>query len=664
MSGQRTRLKIRRPETITPYGVGAIFDAGGESFVAADTRQWHTNDLIVEERLQKALGVATFKASPPAAKQGSIGRSANGSSQQPGVPFVRFPRWLYCPRCRHMNYWTDEHDPIPGEPPRCQHCRQARRLIPMPYVMVCARGHLSDVPWWTLVHPESKRPCTETNPILAFRTASGSSPFSRVECSCGALRSLAGITSAETLREIGIRCRDSQPWLPSNADPGCGASPVIVQRNGRNVHYSVYTSTIDIPPYSDYDPDRVDCQKVLNSPPYRDLIARENPSPAYYNAMRGRIANDVNLPPPRIDYIVKLLADRQAEAARLAALEPLSSSESDAGPEPDNNPSTDETPKPRPTLLADEYRQLLAPDRYTHPDSTFHKRIVPLTTPFSPGAPEGDPAYAELTAHLRGLLGHLVQVTRLREVRALQGFTRLRPPSNTVEGDAASTTVVPPSLLPNPDWLPAVETFGEGIFISLNEARVQDWESRPAVVARCARLDRRAGDSWLPGLGSQPVSPRLVMLHTLAHLLLRRLSFTAGYPLPALRERIYALPPGTGADPMAGILIYTTAGDAQGTLGGLVREGEADRFLSTLLQALQQVDWCSSDPLCRESLGQGPDNLNLAACHACALVPETSCALWNRLLDRTLVLGSDTHRAAGYFGELMEQILDVMTLSR
>jgi hypothetical protein len=249
----------------------------------------------------------------------------------------------------------------------------------------------------------------------------------------------------------------------------------------------------------------------------------------------------------------------------------------------------------------------------------------------------------------------------LREVRALQGFTRLSPPTNEIEGDAASA-IVPPSLVPGFDWLPAVETFGEGIFFALNEARVQAWETQPAVMARCARLTRRAGDAWLPGLGKQPISPRLVMLHTLSHLLLRRLSFTAGYPLPALRERIYALPPGTGATPMAGILIYTTAGDSQGTLGGLVREGEADRFLATLLQSLQQADWCSSDPLCRESLGQGPDNLNLAACHACALVPETSCALWNRLLDRTLVLGSDTHRAAGFYGDLMEQIHGAMTL--
>ena len=62
-------------------------------------------------------------------------------------------------------------------------------------------------------------------------------------------------------------------------------------------------------------------------------------------------------------------------------------------------------------------------------------------------------------------------------------------------------------------------------------------------------------------------------------------------------------------------------------------------FESVLRQALLDALNCSSDPLCIESKGQGVDALNLAACHACALLPETSCEEGNRLLDRLLLVG-------------------------
>ncbi len=49
---------------------------------------------------------------------------------------------------------------------------------------------------------------------------------------------------------------------------------------------------------------------------------------------------------------------------------------------------------------------------------------------------------------------------------------------------------------------------------------------------------------------------------------------------------------------------------------------------------LEAAAWCSADPLCAEHTGQGFGNLNRAACHACTLLPETSCQTGNTLLDR------------------------------
>jgi len=67
---------------------------------------------------------------------------------------------------------------------------------------------------------------------------------------------------------------------------------------------------------------------------------------------------------------------------------------------------------------------------------------------------------------------------------------------------------------------------------------------------------------------------------------------------------------------------------------------ETERLGSALTEGLQRLSWCSSDPVCIESRGSGTDALNLAACHACVLAPETSCEMNNSFLDRALLFGT------------------------
>jgi hypothetical protein len=221
------------------------------------------------------------------------------------------------------------------------------------------------------------------------------------------------------------------------------------------------------------------------------------------------------------------------------------------------------------------------------------------------------------------------QVRRVREVRALRGFRR----------HTAESALIPADLGPDqrrfPTY-PAIEMFGEGIFLRFDEDELARWEAQPAVQARAGILVRRRADSaWASRLDVP--EPRYIALHTLSHLLIRRLAFASGYASAALQERIYA---NSGrSDRTAGILIYTAAGDAQGTLGGLVRLGHPDKLIPLLIAALDDADFCSNDPVCIESDRQGSSHLNLSACHGCSLVSETSCETGNRLLDRQLVLG-------------------------
>jgi hypothetical protein len=62
---------------------------------------------------------------------------------------------------------------------------------------------------------------------------------------------------------------------------------------------------------------------------------------------------------------------------------------------------------------------------------------------------------------------------------------------------------------------------------------------------------------------------------------------------------------------------------------------------------------CSSDPLCIESQGQGTFSLNLAACHTCGLLPETSCEEGNLLLDRVMAIGTPNNTDIGYFSAVL-----------
>lgn len=95
-------------------------------------------------------------------------------------------------------------------------------------------------------------------------------------------------------------------------------------------------------------------------------------------------------------------------------------------------------------------------------------------------------------------------------------------------------------------------------------------------------------------------------------------------------------------------MFFTSSGDSEGTLGGLVRQGKSDMLPRILNEAVKKAVWCSSDLVCIESKGQGRDGLNLSACHACTLISETSCEEFNILLDRALIVGELENRKMGF----------------
>jgi hypothetical protein len=205
---------------------------------------------------------------------------------------------------------------------------------------------------------------------------------------------------------------------------------------------------------------------------------------------------------------------------------------------------------------------------------------------------------------------------------------------------------------PRTPWYPAYQARGEGIFIEFEQTDICGWLNQNTVVAdRVALINANYSKSFIGENHPRRVTPKFVLLHTLAHLLIKQLSFECGYSIASLSERIYCSDE-SGETTLAGILIYTASGDSEGTLGGLVRQGRPDALPRIFRKAVSEAKACSNDPVCILSRGQGRESLNLAACHACALLPETCCEERNGFLDRGLVVGTYNARSTGFYSDL------------
>jgi MrfA Zn-binding domain len=567
--------------------------------------------LIMEERLQARLGVQSFRL-PPEHKEPSPGvRYANLD-----IPTVRFPRWHYCYRCGGMEYL-----PLFGGRQRCagrpypgMNCavrgeRSRPFLIPVRIVAVCDQGHIEDFPFLEWVHRNSPPQADCKLRFLAGRSSSMLTGI-KVECSCGESKTLAGIfdfdqQSGGALQRIGYLCHASQPWLGRCGAQAqqCGAPLRVIQRGATNAYFPLVVSSIYLPLWAEQAE-----RSII------DAVER----PEVWGILTSGLADGKRIDPTRCDTLARmwgLNADHLLAVAqkRLDGL--------------DVQPVRDEQEYRR-----QEYTALRAP------------RGGPATELFVELLDSG-----AIGPELGRFFTRIGLVKKLRETRALAAFTRLLPP----DPDNPTARTQQLSLDQRIEWLPAIIVRGEGIFLELRSDAIAGWLAGSSCAERVGRLLTNYNNlRVLRGQTPRLVTPAYMLLHSLAHSLINQLSFDCGYGSASLRERVYC-DLNEKAERMHGILIYTASGDAEGTMGGLVRQGEPERLLRTLMAALQKAQWCSSDPVCIEARAQGTDNANLAACHGCLLVSETSCEEGNRLLDRALLVGTPDERRLGFFAGML-----------
>ncbi len=599
--------ELRRSAAAATFGPGAIIDFRAEgapiSAVAAGLDEWDSNfppggmlhpQSIREERLQRKLGVKGFRLPP--VRDPSLAKDSERS-----LVAVRFPSWLQCPRCDRIgseDMWAD----APGQAGRwCPACTQATPgqrkvfVVPVRFVMACEAGHLDEFPWHMWVgHSEE---CKNRRGFLTLTSERPGLAGLILSCPvCQRRRSLDRIFSEDTWKHF-PNCRGKRPWSSAGNEP-CSHKARAVQRGASNLYFPVIESALSIPPWSDRLQEALGVQ-------WEPIVETLPEDRAMYIKMlaRGALApvlNELCLTP-------EMLA--QEIERRLSAYETIETAD----------------------LRVEEYRQLTVGVAAQGLDREFE--IRPQAVPDS----------------LVRFFSRLVKVVRLREVRAVRGFTRIQPP-----GETDSPNIVPLSLREDLDWLPAIEVRGEGIFLEFDPGVVSAWENKNDIRSRASLIDEKWKTEWRQRHGtissSRTITPRFLLLHTFAHALMRQLTLECGYSSTALRERLYVGSPSTE---MAGVLIYTATTDDDGTLGGLQRQGSPERIARTIISALQAQTWCSSDPLCIEDMMAPDDGLSLAACHSCALAPETSCEEFNRFLDRAMLVGTPNRPDLGFFRDML-----------
>jgi hypothetical protein len=620
---KRGQTSIRKGQLIAPFGVGAMtVSKDGISMICSGLDHWFNPRLsrvtdpdkfrIQEWRLERYLGVDHFREPPDYREFVPGDQNINVDIR---IPARRFPQWHSCPRCKRLEKLSASQI---GRSfcPECESTKNRKfEMVQVGFIAMCEHGHIQDFPWREWAHEDENTTCKK--PMYLKRTGGLSLGSLRVECQCGAKRSLAGITMATTLSK-GLNstkspfwCQGHRPWLGDDAREVCAGTIRGALRGATNVYYADVRSAIYLPRGGPSAPDAL--VALLEQSPLSTVIDTLKPDPQSLTAQRLRIS--------RGGLALAIYTDEQIQAAIKVILKPNNIQEFEedlTGAKIEEQLRLEE----QAVLLTNQSGDELTIRKQNLLE--YDKDIFPIADYFS----------------------HISLIERLRETRALVGFSRVLSPSGNDDLESRQKMLWRNQPDESENWLPAIQVYGEGIYLEINAEKLARWESIKSVQNSAKRLEKRQ-----PVGRERGVSPRLLLIHTLAHLLINQLTFECGYSSASLRERLYVATPASERA-MAGFLIYTSAGDSEGTMGGLVRMGKPGYLEKVLRRAIEGSRWCSADPICMElggGKGQGPNSCNGAACHNCALIPETSCELFNSFLDRGMVIGDMEGKLEGFF---------------
>jgi hypothetical protein len=606
-SMQITRVgEVRPSQLMFTYGVGALVDLPKLSVIVTGLDDWQLNpeycQTIAESRLLQAvqfhLPNVERMVTPPLITDQSGDTNPDAPSFYAGVPVATFPRWMVCPRCRLLAPLSSNlfkldsslfhPDQTCYRHTNCQKWSEPE-VIPARFLAACEKGHLDDFPWVEFVHRGEEKICDSPQLRLIERGPSGEARDLEVRCeNCKVTRRMSDAFGVENRKQL-PGCRGRRPHLRDFDVEECTLQirPIIL--GASNTWFPVSLSTIAIPVSADIVMQLVE-EKWAK---LRNVTSIEIVAFLRNSGDLGRLS-------------------QYSDQKIFAAIQAYKDQEQ-------GNGST----RKKPDLKTPEWKVFIEHDPNLNDGDNFRLRAVP--PPIS----------------ARSFIKQVILAERLREVTALVGFTRIDSGGEQEDPELDIPTSTAPLARNSPVWVPASEVRGEGIFIQFDEERIRAWLNKKPVKDRDA-LFFEAHKRWCKSRGIEEPEKsypgmRYILLHSFSHALMRQLSLECGYAAASIRERIYSSSSTADDRPsMAGILIYTSAPDSEGTLGGLVNLGEADTLGLHITHALESAQLCANDPLCAEHApSRQGHTIHAAACHACLFSPETACERGNRYLDRS-----------------------------
>jgi hypothetical protein len=622
-----TKNAQRRSQVISTFGPGAMIDLPTRSVIVGGLELWDMRGdsftTIPEPRLTMRLekllkdqhrldpGKSLSLRTPPISDSGPGGLPN-------GIVTPVFPAWFVC---EYVEFVT-----VAGKPARRRRlvrwehldARGGRRkfvfddgtksdVTPIRFVCACEKGHLQDIDWKWVVH--GTEACHEPMWIEEKGTSADPADTS-VVCGCGRQLSLQELFVPGRLGS----CRGERPWLLDRDPDGCDQKLKLLTRTATNTYFPQVYTVISLPTAEDELTKLVESMvgDLANVHSVQDVATAKRFNSKIAATFRDHSDENIFI---RLQHIREGAISDSSRSPKVSEFDVFASGRAEIG--------------------------------HNHPTAKLYAQTLPRESWAGAGR---DVSLAPIK--------NLVVVHRLREVSCLYGFTRFEAAPTSADGELEDVhlAVRGAPIARDADWLPAIEQFGEGLFIHFDEDSIAEWLGRDATRRRQGKLLRGYEHRVRRFNGAAPSYPgtTYVLLHSLSHALITEIALDCGYPASSLKERIYALS-STPLDPpeRCGILIYTATAGAQGTLGGLV--GASSRFAHILRGALARSAICSNDPVCADhepNDRSGDRATHGAACHGCLLIAETSCEMRNLFLDRNLLMPTMATDGSAFFRNL------------
>lgn len=642
--GQFEQIQTRK--AISSYGgVGSIIETRDGSILIDSFDKWpffehgqfEEHNYVVDKRFKNRLS-KYFQELEHLVK---IPENDLKQDFKPENPFAflsarYFPEWFYCNNCnrfdRFDNWKSNWENNVNSEhkdnffPPKCYHCyvknRNKKRkffdLEQVRFILTSPNGEIADIPWdkWAMFKNTKKEDKNEHK-----ETASEEDiiTLANIQVPDDAIFEYKTSDKLDDLKGI---------WI------------IAKRKNGEQINFTTLSGLFNL---------RIKIQNLIPNTKEKDILFKpviRSSNSVYYPNILSSIyipANDeLN------EYSINLIKDEHNDGSNAQTISKNLKRYKNIEIDPaiiqkliDNNFSERELEiaKTENQYRFDEYKFITEKESERVEDKLIFNKI-------------------EDSFFQNDLIKSIFKMDKIKITSVQTSFTRQEPiSSNYFLQDEDCEKITNESIIKKftstygkkTKYLPAIESFGEGIFFEFDNDILDEWvKSDTKIQERISILIGNKQQFESAFSEDFELNAKYVLIHTFSHLIIKELEYLAGYPSTSIQERLY-IDEELG---MNGVLIYTIAG-SEGSYGGITSICDDNKIGKLIESAMIRATDCATDPICYHTHGQGVANLNLSACFSCTLLPETSCEKFNCYLDRRILVDKDY----GYFKDIIKMNL-------